>query len=340
MKCCALNTSPTTLYLDHISPLSAMLEIPLIVSHEESALLTQRYYPGVSVRYVPDLEFRLKDLVEEFDGLIECDFWTPQHQFLFQSLYQKEMRLIYCPHGQSDKGYQAPSLAPYALQQAVLFYGELMKQMLQELHISIPPHAVVGNFRSLYYQKYRTALQAIVEKEIFASLKKTNRTLFYAPTWNDADRSSSFYLIVDQLLKELPPDWNLIVKIHPLLIQKDPAFLARYEYRSHSCVFVHQYPLIYPILDRIDAYLGDASSVGYDVLAFQKPMFFLRLPHLLPGRLQACGSMIDLQDSIFAKIEKGLASLKTKASNDLYQLAFQPSICPKTAVESLLKELK
>jgi len=324
MKCCALNTSPNNVYLDHISPLSALLKIPLIITREDCATLTEQYYPGVQVRYWPDLEFRLKDLVEEFDTLIECDVWTPKHQFLFRTLYQKEMRLIYCPHGQSDKGYKAPSLAHYGWQQSVFFYGELMKQMLQDLKIPIPTHALVGNFRYLYYQTYRDQLRQMADQEIFSHLTSSNRTLLYAPTWNDLDHSTTFYSYIDKLLKEKPSDWNIIVKTHPLLVQNDPAFFARFNSTKKDVLFVQRYPLIYPILEKIDAYLGDTSSVGYDALAFQKPMFFLKQPHLPQTRLHSCGQMLDPKDNFFESIEQSLriADQFRPTQASLYENAF------------------
>jgi hypothetical protein len=304
----ALNTDGIHL-LDHIAPLASLSNIPLIVTEEENAALAAKYYPEVELRFWPDLEFRLKDLAAEFDTLIECKYWAPHLKHLFHVLFKKEMRLIFCPHGQSDKGYSAPLLAPYALQDIVLLYGDLLKEMLIDLNVwdSIQAHATIGNYRLHYFQKHKKRLLAFAQEEVFSKLNSDNKTLLYAPTWRDADHSSTFFEFCEKIIRELPEDWNLILKIHPLLEKRDPALFYRltiFEEKRQNFAFVHTFPLIYPLLEKVDAYLGDYSSVGYDILAFQKPMFFLPNPHLPPARLHSCGKILFPEENIFKAMEK------------------------------------
>src|SRR5690606_38510599 len=54
--------------------------------------------------------------------------------------------------------------------------------------------------------------------------------------------------------------------------------------------FVDGFPLIYPLLKQVDFYLGDYSSIGYDFLYFDRPLFFLGALKQTP--LQACGLTI------------------------------------------------
>ena len=54
--------------------------------------------------------------------------------------------------------------------------------------------------------------------------------------------------------------------------------------------FVDGFPLIYPLLKQVDYYLGDYSSIGYDFLYFDRPLFFLGALKQTP--LQACGLTI------------------------------------------------
>lgn len=326
---CALNTSPEIFYLDHICPLASFLQIPLIVTEEKNAILSQKYYPEVSVQYWPDLYSRLTELSNRFDGLVGCDYWMPNQKHLFKLLSQKEMRLVFCPHGQSDKGYGAPSLAPYALQEEVLLYGDLMKEMLIELKLwdSIAKPVFIGNFRLRYYQKYQERLRLQAENEIFSSLPRRNRNLLYAPTWKDGDGSTSFFDMFEKLLKETPSDWNFIVKIHPLLPSRDPALfyrLSAWEEKRSNYILVSEFPLVYPILEKIDAYLGDYSSIGYDALFFQKPMFFLKQPNLPPARLHSCGKILDRSENLFQSIEQGLskADMFLSLQASLYKKAF------------------
>ena len=331
INACALNTSAETLFLDHISPLASLLKIPLIVTNKENAQLTAKYYPEVKVRYWPDLEFRLHELAEEFDALIECNYWEPHLKQLFRLRFKKEMRLIFCPHGQSDKGFLAPSLAPYALQETILLYGNLMKEMLQELKIwdKISSHAQVGNFRLNYYEGHKARLFRCAQEEIFSLLSPSNHTLLYAPTWNDDDRATSFFAYGKKLIQELPNDWNLIIKVHPLLVSYHPHLfypLSSFAEKQRNCIITSQFPPIYPLLDKIDAYLGDYSSIGYDLLIFQKPMFFLEQSHLSPMRLHSCGKILDPSKNLFQSIEKGIAEADgfRPLQAALYKKAFAP----------------
>lgn len=310
---CAINTSAEIFYLDHICPLASLLNIPLIVSEEKNAGLSAKYYPEVDLHYVPDLPFHLKELADRFDALIGCDYWLPELKNLFFQFHQKKMRLILCPHGQSDKGYKAPSLAPYAYHDEVLLYGDLMRQMLKELQLldSIPSLITVGNFRYHYYQRHKLRFRKIVEEEIFSKLNPAHKTLLYAPTWNDLDGSTTFFDSIEKLIREIPNNWNLIVKLHPLLPARDPALFYRLsvlEEKREGFLLIHEFPLVYPILEKIDAYLGDYSSIGYDVLAFSKPMFFLEKTGVPIPRLHSCGRILDNRANFFDTIERGLAT--------------------------------
>ncbi len=340
LNTCALNTGTDIHLLDHIAPLASLLEIPLLVTEPENLKLAEHYYPEVITRFQPDLEFHLKDLAEEFDALIECKYWAPHLKTLFQTLFGKEMLLIFCPHGQSDKGYGAPLLAPYATQDAVLLYGDLLREMLQELSVwpFIHRSAIVGNYRQLYYNKHKDRLNQLANTEIFSQLKPHNRTLLYAPTWRDADGATSFFNSVAMIHQQLPEDWNVIVKVHPLLSQRDPALFYRLAHlQKPNWLLVEQFPPVYPILDRVDAYLGDYSSVGYDALAFHKPLYFLPQHNLPPARLHSCGQKIEAK-RLFQTIDETLCKAKNfeTTQTDLYQKAFSPITNLKLALQSLI----
>jgi len=321
MRCATLNSGPEFHALDHIGPLAALLGMPLLVTEEKNCELALRYYPQVEVRYAPDLEFRLGEIGAEFDVLFECKYWPPHLKSLLRELHKKEMRLVFCPHGQSDKGFQAPLLAPFATQDAVLLYGELLIQMLKDLGIwpSIKSYALIGNHRLGHYEKHRVFYDRLVEREFPLDTKK--RTLLYAPTWRDPDGATSFFQYGALLLSQLPSDWNLIIKIHPLLEQRDPgrfySFAALAD-KSPNAVLVHEFPPVYPLLARSDVYLGDASSVGYDFLFFERPLYFFPTAHR--GRLHACGETIDPAKNIYAQLEGSNPYLEKQ--KELYRFAF------------------
>ncbi len=316
MRCAALNTGPDFHLLDHIAPLAELLNMPLITTEELNTALAKRYYPQVKVRYMPDLEFRLGEIADEFDVLFECKYWLPHLKTLFRQLFKKDMRLVFCPHGQSDKGYRTPLLAPYAEQDAVLVYGPLMLNMLKELNVPIPKHAMVGNYRLDFYRKHQAFYDDLAAQEI--PIDQSKRTLLYAPTWNDADGSSSFFTHGGQVIKQLPHDWNLIIKLHPLIEQRNPAefySLSGLAEKKPNLFLVHEFPPVYPLLAMADIYLGDHSSVGYDFLSFNRPLYFL--PTKAPGRLHSCGPTLNLSQNIYSQLEKS-----SKDHTALYQYAF------------------
>ena len=319
LRCAALNTGSDIHLLDHIAPLAHLLDMPLITTDELNYSLAQKYYPQIKTRHEPDLEHKLGDLAASYDALFECKYWAPHLKLLFRQLFNKEMRLVFCPHGQSDKGYQSPLLAPYVQQDRVLLYGNLLSQMLQELKLQPPPSATIGNYRLNFYKKHRSFYDELAENEVFSKLPRGNLNLLYAPTWKDADSATSFFDWTPEILAQLPPDWNLILKLHPLLEQRDPArfySLAARAENTPRVVLLSEFPPVYPILSRVDCYLGDASSVGYDMLPFGKPLFFTPGPS---RRLHACGEIVDSPAALF---QKNLAAPFRKQQQELCAQAF------------------
>jgi hypothetical protein len=277
--------------------------MPLVVTEETNAELATTFYPDVKTILVENLEHHLKDLVQEYDQLVECKYWKPHLKTMFRDLYGRDIELIFCPHGMSEKGRQTPVLAPYAYQDQVLFYGQLHRQLLKELKVEAKG-TWIGNYRRSYYESHRSFYDALADR---IAIDRTHPTLLYAPTWNDADQATSFFTHASELASTLLSDWNLIVKLHPLLEQRDPAFfyaiIAKLETRPNTHCITH-FPAVYPLLALADAYLGDYSSVGYDYLAFEKPMFFLTQPHLPPTRLHECGTILSSTHALSAALDQ------------------------------------
>ena len=126
---------------------------------------------------------------------------------------------------------------------------------------------------------------------------------------------------------ELPSDWNLILKLHPLLEERDPALFYRLNLLERdNLLILHKFPPVYPILEQIDAYLGDYSSIGYDVLSLRKPMFFWQQEGLPPARIHSCGQILDPEKHTFDQIELGLKVSQQFIPNQiaLYNHAFDP----------------
>jgi hypothetical protein len=320
MRCAAFNTGPEFHMLDHIAPLAALMQMPLITTEEKNYHLACKYYPQVATYFLPDLEFRLGEITEQFDVLFECKYWGAHLKQLFQDLYQKKMRLVFCPHGQSDKGFQAPVLAQYIQQDLVLLYGDLLIDMLKSLNLwsLISHYAIVGNYRFKFYQKHKAFYDSFTRNIIPLDPKK--KTLLYAPTWKDKDGSTSFFEYGPKVLSEHPSDWNLIIKMHPLLEQKNPAQFHKtlaWVDKKPNAFLIHDFPPVYPILSLADVYLGDFSSVGYDFLAFQKPLCFF--PINQTGKLHECGRIIDPTQNLYLQIDQLSVH---KEQNTLFSYAF------------------
>ena len=143
------------------------------------------------------------------------------------------------------------------------------------------------------------------------------------------------------MIDTLPENWNLIVKPHPNTLEK-PEKLERLIHQAESkphVLVLKTFPPIYPILDFVDTYLGDMSSIGYDFLSFKKPMFFLnqnkRDPQKDPGLyLFKCGHIIEPDDYryIFSLIEENLPTDEKqfqKIREEVYSYVFGSEKNPK-----------
>jgi len=283
---------PMPHHLDHIAIIAHMMSIPLIVTEESLATQAKLYYPGLKVIYW-DPSCVAENLVSSFETIF-CSMPRPLFDeafFFAQKLLKKKVRTIWLPHGNSDKGYQAPSMEALEHDTTAWVYGQKMIDFLKEKkvfdHLDV---TVVGNFRYAYYQKHRAFYDGLVDQII----PTTKKVILYAPTWKDTENSSSFDEAFPILIKNLPPEYALVVKPHPNLVTA--------EIPQRSDVFsLKDFPPIYPLLNRTAIYIGDMSSIGYDFLTFNRPMYFLnpnrRDPKNDPGLfLHRCGATINPED--------------------------------------------
>jgi hypothetical protein len=308
--------------VDHIGVVCIGMDIPLLFTDEQDYLIARRYYPELNALLVDDRDVAPDRLTENYDILFSPNYCD---RTLFKDLFGpaeerhgKQMRWVYCSHGNSDKGQAYYLMEMYAEEDIVLLYGQRMMDFLKEKDVfhQLQHFVVTGNYRFPYYRKHRAFYDAIVEEEIFSRLPKKKKAILYAPTWNRED--TSFFSACASLCDNLPDDYNLIVKVHPEMESENYGavyrMLSRYEDRA-NILFLRNFPPIYPLLARIDIYVGDMSSIGYDFLAFNKPMFFLNEYARGPNRrndffLFRCG--VDVApsnyDSLYSLIEESCLS--------------------------------
>ncbi len=272
-------------YLDHLAPFCSLIGWPLIVTDEELHALAAAYYPDLDLQLLNPLTAPF-DVTKEFDVIVTTlpRIAFDEIFFIAEATMGKRLKTIWLPHGNSDKGHLLPWMEALSNEEAAFVYGPKMIDFLTLKNVQIPKVMPVGNFRYVYYQKHRQFYEDLLDQ---MGLPKT--FILYAPTWKDAENSGSLEM-VDELmhnLERLP----LVIKPHPNESGNIRAF------QSKSDVYwLDHFPPIYPLLNRTSHFIGDFSSIGYDFLQFNRPMFFLNLPERPatdPGRfLHQYGTVI------------------------------------------------
>jgi len=331
----SLTTGDAIGILDHLAPLSYFLDIPFISDNKELLVSAKKYYPQVKQVYIPTDQPLYTYLANHFDLLfVSSALYRQNLQPLCELFSGKKIEFCYCPHGNSDK-----SLKQFSLQNACLMYGDQMEErlcsrdLLNHLQVAIK----TGHYRLAFYQKYKKFYDAIIEDEIFKHFAKKQQTLLFAPTWEDFALSSSLRDVALPLLKKLPSHFNLIIKPHPWHERNEAGFLSLLEqmcFDKGNAIILREYPLVLPLLQRVDLYLGDFSSIGYDYLYFNRPMFFFdtkkRLDKIESSSsfLHRCGELIpeSKYQNIYQLIETSKDKGKNRERLKLYNYTFEKTI--------------
>ena len=343
-KACGILETPHNFFIDHLAPLCSILNIPILSSNVQTKFLFQNYYP--------DTHFLLKKwslsyLLENFSTVLYSFVPIPSFRTMIleeqkknpgESIWFNPIKFVYHFHGCSDKGYNSTWIEPdghFKDLDLLLLYGKRMRAILEDKQLLQLPKetAYVGNYRYIYYQKHRKFFDERVEKDIFSRFTRNKPILFYAPTWEDHENSSSFFHIPINQFRKLAHNFNLVIKLHPNMTYKingyDPSkVLKRIEQISKipHVLMLPFYPLIYPLLNRSDIFLFDYSSVGYDSLVFNKPLFFInsnqRKLNNKDSLLFKCGTVIDTTnlDKLHSIIEKASPTVQNR------HLSFQKQI--------------
>ncbi len=280
-KAACLLYGQETHHLDHLAVLSILLGVPLIVTEENIENHAKLCYPGIHVIHSNYVYVAL-DTVKNYDVIFTClprDLFDDIF-FLSEQLHQKTLHTIWCPHGNSDKGKNSFFMEALQKEKLALVYGKRMVDFFKEKNVfsQLESYVEIGNYRYDFYQKEKSFYQGLVQRQIKDKLVSGKKTILYAPTWKDRENSSSFFDACSDLIEKLPSSYNLLIKLHPNLVLQEKettcSIIEKYEGRQ-NVLFLQDFPPIYPLLDMTDIYLGDMSSIGYDFLAFSRPMYFL-----------------------------------------------------------------
>ncbi len=272
---CLVSGDDSSHHLDHLAVVAYTMHAPIVIDTAKLKQTIRTYYPQVKSLYI-----RFHQQILEYFGhnhsriFFSVACYKRDLYPMIQAFFGKKMEFWYCPHGNSDK-----TLKHYKMQSHALIYGEQMKNRLQKEGYmkSLKACVSTGNLRALFYQKYKKFYDDLVEKEVFSQFKKKQITYFYAPTWEDSEFSSSAFDISMSLINQLPDSINLIIKVHPWLEDHHPGYvhlMSETHQKKTNLLILRDYPLVLPILEKIDLYIGDFSSIGYDFLVYDRPMFF------------------------------------------------------------------
>lgn len=262
---------PLEHHLDHLAPFCSLMQIPLVLTDEELIDKARRYYPDLELIQWDCLAAPF-EVVKNFDTIF---YSTPRCMFdeiffIAETTLRKKIKTIWLPHGNSDKGHASVFMEALSNEEALLVYGPKMVDFLKAKNV-FRPYVTLGNFRLEYYRRHQRFYNDLMQSLNLPSKK----TVLYAPTWQDAENSTSFFKAAHLLVEQLPSDLLLLIKLHPNL-QKNievVQFILQHETHPHIR-FLSDLTPIYPILEKTDIYIGDMSSVGYDFLTFNRPMFF------------------------------------------------------------------
>jgi CDP-glycerol glycerophosphotransferase (TagB/SpsB family) len=315
--------------IDHIVPFCELLDATFLVQDEyQEEILAD--YPLVKKEDVPLSKLYPENIAINYEAVIHTFPWPKEWVQWWTK--DRKFRSFFLPHGQSDKGFHSPILEYYPTQDIVLIYGKRMKEMLAKLGF-LPNEdqmITIGNPRLAYYKKHKSHFDALAHDKVFSKCDPKKPNILYAPTWCDYESNSTFFSSSNYVLQSLSKDYNLIIKPHPLLTEENFAkcelFFIQCEDKE-NVVVVRDYHHIYSLLEKTDYLIGDLSSIGYDFLAFNRPLFFFN-----PGRdpkdpslfLQSYGTALPMDHSLQGYLVKGLDndSHFSQKRHELYKRTF------------------
>lgn len=317
---------PLLHHLDHIAPFCSLQGIPLIVTDDTIADQARSYYPNLNLLHWSCLEAPFK-AVERFNTLV-CTIAKPLYNELFfiaETTQNKKLKTLWLPHGNSDKGHHSLFMEGLKDESNLMIYGQKMVDFLRLKGIK-KPSIQIGNYRLQYYLRHRSFYSPLIDTWVPLGRK----VILYAPTWQDGENSTSFFEMTEPLILELPSDYTLWIKPHPNLESNIRTEQLMLQYQSHPHVrFIRNFSPIYPILEKTDVYLGDMSSIGYDFLAFNRPMFFFNPNQRSlddPSRhLHRCGHTLNSRNLYQQLLEDpdqtDLTQIRLETYNHVFRLA-------------------
>lgn len=312
--------TPHLSYLDHLAPLCYILDIPLFTNDSWIAICAQHFYPQLHV-----IQGDLSILnAHQTIYTVEPSRLHPSAFQFGGEVIKAAHKTIAGFHGNPAKFRDDFWIERYANEDVVLFYGSYLQDYFKEKNVwkRLKKTVRIGNVRLAYYQQFRSFFDQRARPFLFENQKR--RTLFYAPTW-----SYPHFQVTTSLFEEIPEEYQLLVKFHPYTHRLFPEKIEELKerYSSDQIRFVDEIPLIYPILNQVDLFLGESSSIGFDFLAFDRPLFFFG------EGLKGCGKTIGSDEKIYQVLDQ--SDMFSEKRRERYAYVYGEPV----AFETIQKEL-
>ena len=198
-----------------------------------------------------------------------------------------------------------------------------------------------------------------ISKKVKSSLhiQVQNKILLYAPTFRDNDLQSmaiqetdiyrlNFQRLLNVLEKSFGGKWNLLCRLHPIFSERG---LSKQIFTpSQNIIDVTDYPDVQELMVAADAVLTDYSSVIYDFMLQNKPVFILakdltkydELRGLHPNYFEMPFEITRTEDELFACIKNfNVNKDKLKKSVQDYLAKLNPYGCDGTASAQVVDKI-
>ncbi|MCC5832663.1 MAG: CDP-glycerol glycerophosphotransferase family protein [Chlamydiales bacterium] len=300
----AVIPGPRTSFLDHLIPICHLMGIPLHCSDDWVRTCVSQFYPKTELAGGDLSGYKTFYVVEP------CRLHSKSALFESQVI-TGEFKTVAGFHGNPDKFRERFWIERYLDEDVVLVYGQHLIDYLKEKGIfeRLKKTVRIGNLRYQFYKENQDFFDQAARPHFFPDKKR--KTLLWAPTWSYSQTvdDSPFFDIYPQVLGSIPEEYQLYVKLHPYMFRLFPEKVAQIKDEYEEVRFIDEIPLVYPFLNRTDIYLGDYSSVVYDFLVFNRPLFFFG------GKHAEWGTRVKDPKHLFQELEKPdkLASARQKA---------------------------
>lgn len=341
-------------HFEHLLPLCYLAQATAICLDPAVDRFIKRYFPEVRSIFVDPPQQSsdallcepLRSLIRSFDVvLISTLFSRKKLTHIFCTTGKHPQRIIFCPHGFSEKKQSWSAGA--AFQDITLVYGDYGLDQFRSWGVNshLERFVMVGNYRRQFHEAWEHRCNSTLDGSL--PLKGSSEIILYAPTWRDRVGASSYESALRTLVQNVPTGATLVIKPHPLLKITDG---QRMEIESTgNAVLLDSCLLTLPLLKRVSSYIGDMSALAYDFLPANRPMVFLneasnaKSDHS-DSMLFACGSVISSANYVCVydalREEASGAILRSANKKRLYDYVYSPSPSEDELRQALLNYLE